>query len=92
MPLWTFVRHGQSVANLEGWLAGHHDAPLTEQGRAEARAARMGLTELRPTRAFCSDLSRAHQTARLLLAEVEIPLTITRSSENAVVERSNGDP
>ena len=77
MPIWTFVRHGQSVANQEGWLAGHQDAPLTEQGRAEARAAGTQLRTPLPTRAFCSDLSRAHETARLMLAGLDVPLTIT---------------
>ncbi|MCA9710269.1 MAG: histidine phosphatase family protein [Myxococcales bacterium] len=77
MPIWTFVRHGQSLANLEGWLAGHLDAPLTERGRAEAEAAREHLAPPLPTRAFCSDLSRAHDTARLMLAGHDIPLTVT---------------
>lgn len=77
MPIWTFVRHGQSVANLEGWLAGHQDAPLTAQGREEARAAAAGLVAPLPARAFCSDLSRAHDTARLMLEGLTIPLTIT---------------
>lgn len=77
MPTWTFVRHGQSVANLEGWLAGCYDAPLTEQGEAEAIAARRVLVEPLPARAFCSDLSRAERTARLLLAGQPIPLVVT---------------
>lgn len=77
MPTWTFVRHGQSVANREGWLAGHYDAPLTEQGEAEAIAARRVLVEPLPARAFCSDLSRAERTARLLLEGHAIPLVIT---------------
>lgn len=77
MPTWTFMRHGQSVANREGWLAGHLDAPLTERGRDQAIAARRQLTPPLPTRAFCSDLSRAHHTAKLVLAEHDIPLIVT---------------
>jgi len=77
MPTWTFVRHGQSVANREGWLAGHYDAPLTEQGEAEAIAARRVLMEPLPERAFCSDLSRAERTARILLEGQAIPLVVT---------------
>lgn len=77
MPTWTFVRHGQSVANREGWLAGHYDAPLTEQGEAEAIAARHVLAPPLPQRAFCSDLARAHRTARLLLEGHAIPLVVT---------------
>jgi broad specificity phosphatase PhoE len=77
MPTWTFVRHGQSVANREGWLAGHHDAPLTDEGEAEAVAARSILVHPLPQRAFCSDLARAHRTARLLLEGHAIPLVVT---------------
>ncbi len=32
------IRHGQSVANSEGRLQGHLDSPLTDRGRAQARA------------------------------------------------------
>ncbi|MCH9685878.1 MAG: histidine phosphatase family protein [Deltaproteobacteria bacterium] len=67
MPTWTFVRHGQSVANAEGWLAGFHDAPLTPLGRQQAIEARERLPTPLPPRAYCSDLSRAHETAQLLL-------------------------
>jgi broad specificity phosphatase PhoE len=77
MPTWTFVRHGQSVANREGWLAGRYDAPLTEQGEAEAIAARRVLVDPLPERAFCSDLRRAHRTAQLLLEGQAIPLVVT---------------
>ena len=76
MPTWTFVRHGESIANREGWLAGHFDAPLTEHGEAQAIEARQRLPDPRPTRAFCSDLRRAHHTAQLLLEQEVIPLTL----------------
>lgn len=77
MATWTFVRHGQSVANAEGWLAGHYDARLTSLGVQQAVAARRELVEPLPARAFCSDLSRAHDTARVLLGERSIPLFVT---------------
>ncbi|MCA9651554.1 MAG: histidine phosphatase family protein [Myxococcales bacterium] len=79
MPIWTFVRHGESVANREGWLAGHFDSPLTERGEAQAIAAREALPLPRPARAFCSDLARAHRTARLLLEGEGIPLVVAPS-------------
>src|SRR5688572_24058690 len=67
MPVWTFIRHGESVANAEGWLAGHCDTPLTERGVGQARALRLRLGELRFDRVFASDLVRARHTAELLL-------------------------
>ncbi len=69
MPLWTLVRHGQSEANRARVFAGHLDSPLTDLGRAQARAARARLATIRFARVVSSDLSRAHDTARLLLDE-----------------------
>lgn len=62
---WWFVRHGQSVANAEGWLAGHMDAALTQQGRDEARTLRRALEGIRPSSVVSSDLVRARETAAL---------------------------
>ena len=39
MPRLVLVRHGQSAWNLENRFTGWWDVDLTEQGRAEARAA-----------------------------------------------------
>ena len=77
MPNWIFVRHGESRANLDGVYSGHGDSPLTEHGRQQARRIAAHVARLRPRRAFCSDLSRAHDTARLILEGSAIPLTAT---------------
>ena len=45
---WHFVRHGQSVANAEGWVAGHVDTPLTELGKHQARQLRWILARRAP--------------------------------------------
>ena len=66
MSLWTFIRHGQSVANRDGWLAGHVDTPLTSLGIAQATRLRPELNHSTIERVFCSDLSRALDTARLV--------------------------
>lgn len=76
MPTWTFVRHGQSLANLEGWYAGQTDAPLTDLGRQQAHAARADVPSPPPPRAFCSDLQRAHHTAKIILEGHDIPLVV----------------
>ncbi len=77
MPAWTFIRHGQSVANAEGWFAGQRDAPLTARGHAEAEAARRVLAGETFDRALCSDLSRAHDTARSVLEGHGVQLQVT---------------
>lgn len=62
---WTFLRHGESVANAEGWVSGQIDAPLTSRGRLEARNVRAPLLDLPFARVLSSDLSRALETARI---------------------------
>ncbi len=77
MPTWTFIRHGQSTANAQGWFAGQRDAPLTALGQEQAAAAAANVAAIPFDRALCSDLSRAHATARRVLAERDVPLTVT---------------
>ena len=71
MTEFWFVRHGESVANAEGWYSGWVDTPLTPAGEAQAAAARAGLIEglagARLSRCLVSDLSRARRTAEILL-------------------------
>ena len=62
---WHFVRHGESIANAEGWVAGHVDAHLTSAGVAQAEALRPRLEGLAPGRVVASDLTRALRTAEL---------------------------
>lgn len=77
MAIWTFVRHGESVANAEGWLAGKLDSPLTARGLAEADATRRAVDEIPLARAFSSDLSRARRTAERIIVGRELPLVLT---------------
>ena len=67
VPCWTFIRHGESVANAAGVLAGHRDSPLTERGREQALTLRAILQDLRFDAVWCSDLARARATATLAL-------------------------
>lgn len=67
MPTWSFVRHGESVANAEQWFAGHSDAPLTERGRAQALALAEVLRPLAIDRVLCSDLVRARDTCAIAM-------------------------
>ena len=72
----TFLRHGESVGNLEKRHQGHADFPLTEKGRAQARAlAERWKAEGRSfDRAFSSPLLRARQTAEIVCSFLGIPL------------------
>lgn len=58
----TFVRHGQSMANVGGVTTEHHAVALTDTGRAQARA----LADLLPKQAsqvLVSPFERAQHTA-----------------------------
>jgi broad specificity phosphatase PhoE len=73
---WVFLRHGESVANADGWLSGWEDVPLTPRGEEQARAASLALAEVAIGRCLVSDLSRARHTAALVLGARRVPLHI----------------
>ena len=90
--LLVLVRHGQSEWNLKNLFTGWRDPGLTELGVEEARTAGWRLRErgIRFDIAFTSVLSRAQETCRLLLEEIDQPnLEITR--DQALNERDYGD-
>lgn len=65
MQTWTFLRHGESVANAQGTLCGLVNSPLSPLGVAQAVAARAGVPAV--SHCLSSDLRRAVQTAETVL-------------------------
>lgn len=65
MTTLIIVRHGQSVANLEGKFAGQrYDAPLSPLGHEQAeRTAEYIVSKYKVDKVYASDLKRAFQTA-----------------------------
>jgi broad specificity phosphatase PhoE len=64
----TFVRHGESVGNAENRMQGLSDYPLSETGRAQARAL-AEQWKRQPVvfdQIIASPLSRAFETAQIL--------------------------
>ena len=80
MPTLVLLRHGQSQWNLENRFTGWWDVGLTDQGRAEARAAG-ALLKARGfdfDHCFTSVQSRAIRTLDLVLEEMDrswLPVT-----------------
>ncbi len=71
----TFVRHGQSIGNLEDRMQGLADFPLSETGRKQAKALARHWQENgnRFDVSITSPLSRAEETARILVQGLNIP-------------------
>jgi probable phosphoglycerate mutase len=60
------VRHGQTEWSLNGRHTGTTDIPLTDDGRAEARASAPLVQAMPIDRVVCSPLQRARETCTLL--------------------------
>ncbi|MFN0147129.1 MAG: histidine phosphatase family protein [Dehalococcoidia bacterium] len=61
------ARHGQTEANRTGLFCGHAETPLTDLGRAQARALGRRLAAIEFAAVYTSDFSRAVLTAALAL-------------------------
>jgi len=70
------VRHGRTAWNADQRFQGHTDVPLDEEGRAQATALGALLAGERIDLAVSSDLARAAETARLVLAARDVPLRL----------------
>jgi probable phosphoglycerate mutase len=73
MPRLLYVaRHGETDWNVAMRWQGHTDVPLNDTGRAQARELADRLKGAGIAGAVASDLSRAHETARIVAAELGI--------------------
>ena len=68
------ARHGETVWNLEGRIQGHTDVALSERGVEQAKRLAHRLENIRFDAAYASDLSRASETAAVLLQGRDVPL------------------
>jgi len=86
----VLVRHGESEWNQQNRFTGWVDVPLTEKGRAEARAAAGQIKEIRFDQAYTSELERAQETLKIILEETgQAQLGTMR--DKALNERHYGD-
>ena len=60
------VRHGQTAWNTDGLFRGHHDVPLSDEGRKQADRAAAYLTDCKISLIFTSPLSRSRETASII--------------------------
>ena len=74
----TFLRHGESVGNAESRWQGRSEYPLTEKGRAQARALaeRWKAEGIKFDLAIASPLGRARETAEIVTSALNVKLEL----------------
>ncbi|ORX36168.1 histidine phosphatase superfamily [Kockovaella imperatae] len=63
-----FVRHGETDDNANGIIQGQKDTPLNDHGRLQAELLADRLENISFDQAWTSELSRARETAEILLS------------------------
>lgn len=92
MGKFYFVRHGQTVWNVENKICGASDSPLTELGHKQARKTgrilkeKIEMGEIRIDEILTSPLSRAYDTAREISVIIDVPLRV----EPRLIEQNFG--
>lgn len=69
-----FVRHGESMGNLEEKFNGHINFDLTEKGHAQAECTAQFLDTYPIDVIYSSDLNRAYQTAEHTAKRKSLPI------------------
>jgi probable phosphoglycerate mutase len=83
-------RHAHTVWNAERRLQGHLDIPLSESGRAQASKMADYLRALKVEALWCSDLKRAHETAQIIGAVLQIPISLDSRLREAALGEATG--
>ena len=77
MGIIYITRHGETEWNAAGRIQGHTDVSLSERGQEQARMLAGRLSNVPIDAVYSSDLSRAAETARVVLGERDVGITFT---------------
>lgn len=77
------VRHGETRLNRDRLIQGINDLPLTDTGRAQARASAGALEEDLPFDLYSSPVARAVETGQVISEALQVPLTRLEGLEEA---------
>ena len=75
MGSWYIVRHGETEWNRDGRIQGHTDVPLSELGKRQVKTLANRLAECKFSAVYTSDLSRAIESAEIIVNGREISIT-----------------
>ena len=76
-PRIYLARHCKTQWNLENRVQGTKDVPLSDEGRVEAQANISKIQNLGIDRVVSSNLTRAHETARIYADQLAVTLLIS---------------
>ncbi|MFH6991655.1 2,3-diphosphoglycerate-dependent phosphoglycerate mutase [Flavobacterium sp. FlaQc-48] len=79
MALLIFVRHGQSLYNLENRFTGILDIPLTDLGKEQAKLAGQKLIGYVFDIGYTSMLTRAQESLQIILDEMKVTIPIVKN-------------
>ena len=89
----VLLRHGQTAWNVVLRAQGETDIPLDDTGHEQARRVAQPLAALEPSRLWCSDLTRAQQTASYVAEATGLaPVVDPRLRELMLGERAGLTP
>lgn len=71
-----FMRHPETVANVEYLLGGQANYPLTEAGEEQRKLAVEALVAWAPDRIICSSLERTQGIAKPAAQQLGVPCTV----------------
>ena len=74
MGRWYLVRHGETEWNDQGRIQGHTDVPLNDRGRRQISLLAERLSGRSFSAVYASDLSRARESARVLVGCRGVPV------------------
>lgn len=88
----TLVVARHAEAEYETPLAGDHGGSLTRLGREQARELGRSLLGKRVAAVWCSDMSRAVQTAEIAAAVLDVPVRVRTGLREFAVGSFAGEP
>jgi len=71
-----FVRHGETISNIEHRYMGQDDSPLTPAGIAQAEAVAKRLAKYRIDAIYSSNLGRAARTSQIISRACRLPVAL----------------